>query len=79
MWHRVLNLWLPGPQQAGEVLDKTSQTDAGAKLASKGVAKAIVQKTVLDHKDKASDACRRPSNSQMQTSAAVVPALPRLA
>ncbi|DBA74057.1 TPA: hypothetical protein ACH3X1_010871 [Trebouxia sp. C0004] len=39
-------------KQAGEVLDKTSQTDAGAKLASKGIAKAIVQKTVLDHKDK---------------------------
>ncbi|DBA83186.1 TPA: hypothetical protein ACH3X2_006702 [Trebouxia sp. C0005] len=39
-------------KQAGEVLDKTLQTDAGAKLASKAVAKAIVQKTVLDHKDK---------------------------
>ena len=57
MCHRILNFWLPGLQQAGEVLDKTSQTDAGAKLASKGVAKAVVQKTVLDHKDKASDAC----------------------
>ena len=57
MWHRILNFWVPGPQQAGEVLDKTLQTDAGAKLASKAVAKAIVQKTVLDHKDKASDVC----------------------
>jgi len=56
VWQFVLNFHLPGLQQAGEVLDKTSQTDAGAKLASKGVAKAIVQKTVLDHKDKASGA-----------------------
>jgi len=57
MWPCVLNFCLHGLQQAGEVLDKTSQTDAGAKLASKGVAKAIVQKTILDHKDKASAAC----------------------
>lgn len=41
-------------QQAGEVLEKTSQTDAGAKSASKAVAKAVVHKSILDHKDKAS-------------------------
>ena len=40
-------------QQAGELLEKTLQTDSSAKNASKAVAKAVVQKAILDHKDKA--------------------------
>lgn len=44
-------------QQAGDVLEKTSQTDAGAKSASKAVAKAVVSKSILDHKDKACAQC----------------------
>ena len=43
-------------QQAGDLLEKTAQTDAGAKVASKAVGKAIVHQTVLGHKDKASAA-----------------------
>ena len=61
--------WL-GIQQAAELLEKTSQTDASAKVASKAVAKAIVQKTVLDHKDKASAACKASFDSQRDDSAA---------
>ena len=61
--------WL-GIQQAAELLEKTSQTDASAKVASKAVAKAIVQKTVLDHKDKASAACKASFDSQRHDSAA---------
>lgn len=49
----ILHWLLPVSQQAGEVLEKTSQTDSGAKSASKGVAKAVVNKSILDHKDKA--------------------------
>lgn len=41
-------------QRAGKALETTSQTDASAKSASKAVAKAVVSKSVLDHKDKAS-------------------------
>ena len=44
-------------QQAGELLEKTSQTDAGAKSASTAVAKAVISKSILDHKDKASIEC----------------------
>ena len=41
-------------QRAGKALEKTSQTDVSAKSASKAVAKAVVSKSILDHKDKAS-------------------------
>lgn len=57
-------------QQAAVLLEKTSQTDASAKVASKAVAKAVVQKTILDHKDKASAACKASFDSQRHDSAA---------